>query len=315
MLYVPQKDDEKIIHGMNLLCLCFDSKKYNPAFFCWYTKSSLAKDFFRINTKLAVNQANIPSSAIKEMPIPDIGLIKQKDIVLSLDRIQKSISEKQGQLEFLDCLVKSRFIEMFGEPNGNPLNWKIGKISDVAKCVAGATPSTSVPTYWENGSIPWLSSGEVNKYRIYETDSKITQEGYAHTSTKMVPAHTVVLAMAGQGKTRGTAAMAEISLCTNQSICSLVNNEKINPEFLLALLKNQYDELRAASNGAEGRGGLNLKIIGSFPIYIPPIELQNDFARFVKLIDKSRFVVQSQIKDLQELLDSKMDEYFGGDEE
>ena len=130
----------------------------------------------------------------------------------------------------------------------------------------------------------------------------------------MVPAHTVVLAMAGQGKTRGTAAMAEISLCTNQSICSLVNNEKINPEFLLALLKNQYDELRAASNGAEGRGGLNLKIIGSFPIYIPPIELQNDFARFVELIDKSRFIVQSQIKDLQELLDSKMDEYFGGDE-
>ena len=109
MLYVPQKDDEKIIHGMNLLCLRFDSKKYNPAFFCWYTKSSLAKDFFRINTKLAVNQASIPSSAIKEMPIPDIGLIKQKDIVLSLDRIQKSISKKQGQLEFLDCLVKSRF--------------------------------------------------------------------------------------------------------------------------------------------------------------------------------------------------------------
>ena len=94
---------------MNLLCLRFDSKKYNPAFFCWYTKSSLAKDFFRIHTKHAVNQASIPSSAIKEMPIPDIGLIKQKDIVLSLDRIQKSISEKQGQLEFLDCLVKSRF--------------------------------------------------------------------------------------------------------------------------------------------------------------------------------------------------------------
>ncbi|MDD7212766.1 MAG: hypothetical protein PUH76_00895 [bacterium] len=109
VLYVPQKDDEKIIHGMNLLCLRFNSKKYNPAFFCWYTKSSLAKDFFRIHTKHAVNQASIPSSAIKEMPIPDIDLIKQKDIVLSLDRIQKSIIEKQGQLEFLDCLVKSRF--------------------------------------------------------------------------------------------------------------------------------------------------------------------------------------------------------------
>ena len=240
---------------------------------------------------------------------------QQSKIANELSDLHRMLTLKREALEGLDSLVKSRFMEMFGDPNDNPLNWKIGKISDVAKCVAGATPSTSVPTYWENGSIPWLSSGEVNKYRIYETDSKITQEGYAHTSTKMVPAHTVVLAMAGQGKTRGTAAMAEISLCTNQSICSLVNNEKINPEFLLALLKNQYDELRAASNGAEGRGGLNLKIIGSFPIYIPPIELQNDFARFVELIDKSRFIVQSQIKDLQELLDSKMEEYFGGDEE
>ena len=219
---------------------------------------------------------------------------EQVRIAIDLTNISNAIENKHVQLNMLDGLVKSRFMEMFGDPNGNPLNWQIGKISDVAKCVAGATPSTSVPTYWENGSIPWLSSGEVNKYRIYETDSKITQEGYAHTSTKMVPAHTVVLAMAGQGKTRGTAAMAEISLCTNQSICSLVNNEKINPEFLLALLKNQYDELRAASNGAEGRGGLNLKIIGSFPIYIPPIELQNDFARFVKLVDKSRFVCHSR---------------------
>ena len=252
--------------------------------------------------------------AFKERSVLALSLEEQKKIIDSLDTINACLTKKKDQIAELDSLVKSRFMEMFGDPNGNPLNWQIGKISDVAKCVAGATPSTSVPTYWENGLIPWLSSGEVNKYRIYETDSKITQEGYDHTSTKMVPAHTVVLAMAGQGKTRGTAAMAEISLCTNQSICSLVNNEKINPEFLLALLKNQYDELRAASNGAEGRGGLNLKIIGSFPIYIPPIELQNDFARFVELIDKSRFIVQSQIKDLQELLDSKMDEYFGGDE-
>ena len=72
-------------------------------------KKLLSEELFRIHTKHAVNQASIPSSAIKEMPIPDIDLIKQKDIVLSLNRIQKSIIEKQGQLEFLDCLVKSRF--------------------------------------------------------------------------------------------------------------------------------------------------------------------------------------------------------------
>jgi len=199
---------------------------------------------------------------------------------------------------------------MFGDIDNKPSRWTIAKIQDIAKCVAGATPSTSRHEYWENGTIPWLSSGEVNKYRIYETNTKITRLGYDSTSTKLIPPHTVVLAMAGQGKTRGTAAMAEIELCTNQSICSLVTNKKMNPEFLLFYLKDQYEQLRAVSNGEGGRGGLNLKIIGAFPIMVPPIELQNKFAAFVEQIDKSKFVVQQQIKDLQELLDKKMDEYF-----
>ena len=183
---------------------------------------------------------------------------------------------------------------MFGDIDNKPSRWTIAKIQDIAKCVAGATPSTSKHEYWENGTIPWLSSGEVNKYRIYETNTKITRLGYDSTSTKLVPPHTVVLAMAGQGKTRGTAAMAEIELCTNQSICSLVTNKKMNPDFLLFYLKEQYEQLRAASNGEGGRGGLNLKIIGAFPIMVPPIELQNKFATFVEQVDKSKFIYHSK---------------------
>lgn len=183
---------------------------------------------------------------------------------------------------------------MFGDPNFNDKNWDRLQIRDIGECVAGATPSTKVNEYWENGTISWLSSGEVHKRRIYSTDSKITQSGYDHASTKMVPAHTVLLAMAGQGKTRGTAAMAEIPLCTNQSICSIVNNEKINPEYLMEYLTLEYNELRSASNGGEGRGGLNLKIIGDFPINVPPINLQNEYAEFIKQIDKSKFVCYSK---------------------
>lgn len=229
---------------------------------------------------------SIKLSDIGNIDIPVIDKAKQEEKVSEIESICSTIRNKKKQILNFDFLVKSRFIEMF--ENYSSL-WPKTRIGGIAKCVAGATPSTSKKEFWENGTIPWLSSGEVNKYRIYETNSKITKSGYEHTSTKLVPAHTVVLAMAGQGKTRGTSAMAEISLCTNQSICSLVCNEKMNPEFLLFFLKNKYEELRAASNGAEGRGGLNLKIISTFPIYIPPIELQNRFADFVHLVDKSRF--------------------------
>ncbi len=117
--------------------------------------------------------------------------------------------------------------------------------------------------------------------------------------------------MAGQGKTRGTAAITEIELCTNQSICSIVTNEKINAEYLLNFLKMQYKELRRASTNTDGRGGLNLKIIGNYPIMLPPMELQKQFAAFVEQIDKSKFVIQKSLDETQLLFDSLMQEYFG----
>ena len=231
---------------------------------------------------------------LKETTIEYVDKDTQLKIIDELNMINYALRNKINKLTLLDKLIKSRFIELFGDSNLNNKHWMTGRINDIGKCVAGATPSTIVKEYWENGTIPWMSSGEVNKGRIFETDTKITELGYNNASTKLVPPKTVVLAMAGQGKTRGTAAMTEIELCTNQSICSIVNNEKVNPEYLLYFLKMQYDELRSSSNGAEGRGGLNLKIIGNYPIMIPPINLQNEFADFVQLIDKSKFVDYSR---------------------
>lgn len=74
------------------------------------------------------------------------------------------------------------------------------RIGDFAMCFPGATPKTTHPEYWENGTIPWMSSGEVNQEEVTFTEKKITQKGYDATSTKMVPANTVVIALAGQGK-------------------------------------------------------------------------------------------------------------------
>ena len=99
-----------IIHGMNLLNIRFDQQKYTPSFFVWYTKSAKAKNFFRENTKHAVNQASIASSAIKSMPVPDVPLDYQETISNSLNQIEKTIHSKQNLLCSLDSLVKSLFV-------------------------------------------------------------------------------------------------------------------------------------------------------------------------------------------------------------
>ena len=158
------------------------------------------------------------------------------------------------------------------------------ELGEIAKCYAGATPRTGVSEYWDNGTIPWMSSGEVNKGKVYSTETKITQLGYDSCSTKMVPANTVVVALAGQGKTRGTVAIIKIPLCTNQSLCSIVcEDEKVNNEYVFHFLRTQYQQLRNISSGDGSRGGLNLQMIKNFRIPLPPIELQNEI---VSILDK-----------------------------
>lgn len=183
----------------------------------------------------------------------------------------------------------SQFIEMFGGVDNNPKSYDIKKVGDFAECFAGATPSTKIPSYWDNGNIPWMSSGEVHKGRVQDTDAKITQQGYDGCSTKMVPIHSIVVALAGQGKTRGTVAINDIELCTNQSLCAIVPNEEVNYEYLFHNLRGRYKELRSMSGDVDGRGGLNLKHIQSIKVIVPPMSEQMKFVSIARQADKSGF--------------------------
>ena len=162
-------------------------------------------------------------------------------------------------------------------PNG--VEYK--RIGDFAMCFPGATPKTTHPEYWENGTIPWMSSGEVNQEEVTFTEKKITPKGYDETSTKMVPVGTVVIALAGQGKTRGKVAITRIPLCTNQSLCAIVVDETVISKYLFHYLRSQYARIREISSGDGTRGGLNLKMIRAYVVPVPPIEVQEEIVRIL----------------------------------
>lgn len=153
-------------------------------------------------------------------------------------------------------------------------------IGSFAQCVAGATPNSKDPSLWD-GNIPWMSSGEVNKRIIRSTDRCITQRGFDSCSTKMIPAGAVVVALAGQGKTRGTVARTRIELCTNQSLCAIISDANVDSNFLFHYLVSQYNNLRAVSSGDGTRGGLNLKMIREYRVPFPPLEVQREIARIL----------------------------------
>jgi len=141
-----------------------------------------------------------------------------------------------------------------------------------------------VSKYWENGHIPWMSSGEVNYETTDKTEKFITEEGLKNSSAKYVPKNSVVIALAGQGKTRGKVARTRIDLTTNQSLAAITfDDTKINSDFVFYFLQSQYLQLRQVSSGDGTRGGLNLQMISNYKIPVPPLAEQE---RIVAILDK-----------------------------
>ena len=150
----------------------------------------------------------------------------------------------------------------------------------------GGTPSTERQEYWENGTVPWLSSGEVHKKIIRFADGRITEEGFQHSNARFYPTHSILIALAGQGKTRGTAAITEIEVTSNQSIAAVIpNKELVEPYFVYYYVDWLYQELRSMSAGA-GRAGLNLSILAKVPIKLPNKLVQERIAAVLSCIDR-----------------------------
>lgn len=115
----------------------------------------------------------------------------------------------------------------------------------------------------------WMSSGELNKKFVFDVEGRITTEGLLNSSTHIIPPFCVLIGLAGQGKTRGTAAYNYISLCTNQSIAAILPNDKYDSLYLYYVVDSKYDYLRLLSSGDGGRGGLNKNLLNSLEIVFP----------------------------------------------
>lgn len=189
----------------------------------------------------------------------------------------------------------SRIDDLIAEHCSDGVEFKA--ISEIADCYSGATPASGVPSYWENGTIPWMSSGEVNKGTVYDTDKNITQAGFDSCSTKMIPPNAVVIALAGQGKTRGMVARTRLSLCTNQSLCSIILNVAIvESDFLYYFLTTQYQQLRSVSSGDGTRGGLNLQMIRSYRVPVPPLKVQREIVKILDTFAKLEAELKAELE-------------------
>ncbi|MCP4522150.1 MAG: restriction endonuclease subunit S [Cytophagales bacterium] len=177
-------------------------------------------------------------------------------------------------------------------------NWREIKIGDLAIVKAGGTPRTNIKEYW-GGDIRWMSSGELNLKQVYDVEGRITDLGLKKSSAQLLPINSVLIGLAGQGKTRGTVAMNKVPLTTNQSVAAILPCDDIDSYFLYQNLDNRYEEIRRMSTGDGGRGGLNLSIIKSIKVLLPPFPEQKKIAKILSTWDEAIEQNQKLIEQLK----------------
>jgi len=265
-------------------------------------------------------QKNLTGTNLKKLKLRVPGYTEQRKIAKILSTWDKAISaterlidnSKQQKKSLMQQLLtgENRLFDDSGKPFD--VEWEELTVGAVANLTAGGTPSTKHPEYW-GGEIPWMNSGEINLKQVCSVEGRITELGLKKSSTKEIPINSILIALAGQGKTRGTVAINRIKLCTNQSIAAIMPNEqKLDPEFLYFNLDSRYKELRAMSTGDGGRGGLNLSILKSITLKLPTIEEQQKIATVLTNADKEIELLQQQLADLKQEKKALMQQLLTG---
>ena len=179
-----------------------------------------------------------------------------------------------------------------------PTEWVIKSLRWLSKRYTGGTPDKGNEAYWFEGHIPWLNSGAVNAFYITEPSAYISTEGLTNSSAKWIPKGALVMALAGQGKTKGMAAQLGLHATCNQSMAAIVPDRHINPRYLLWWLAANYKNIRNLAGG-EARDGLNLELLGAIPCPVPDENEQQAIADFLdretetidKLIARKRTLI------------------------
>lgn len=287
---------EVFIHGMNLLRLKADRSIVEPEYAELYFRSPRFKQQVSKIAKKAVNQASFSVSNLKELEFPLMSLCDQRDVIKKLSFITAQIEYNQKAIGELSLLVKSRFVEMFGDPATADAKHELLAIGNFADVQTGATPLRRESKYY-GGSIPWVKTGEVSRNFANGVEENITETAIKETNCKVFPAGAILVAMYGQGDTRGKAAILPFEAATNQACAAIMPSPAHNEMFLNAQLQLLYEDMRAKSLGGNQKN-LSLGIIKSMKVILPPMEAQQEFATFVSQVDKSRFISMSRYRDI-----------------
>ena len=283
----------------------FPDKNECDAKFLWYQLND-EKRWPRAGT----GQPFIKPSDVKRHKVFLPPIEEQRRIAAILDQAETLRTQRRTALALLDSLTQSLFLDMFGDPVANPKGFTKQPLSEVAEITTGSTPGRGSDGYY-GGNIPWIKTTEVTGGEIHDTEEKLTESGLKAIRGKLHPINSIVVAMYGQGQTRGRCALLRIEASCNQA-CGVVRpSEEFVPWFMFTQLLLAYERLRALGRGGN-QENLNLQLLGSFEVLLPPLPLQQTFATRIASIEALKTTHRRALAALDALFASLQQRAFTG---
>ena len=260
----------------------------------------------------SAGQKRVPKTFLEkyEVNLPEVE--KQNEMADTLEYIGKLIALRKEQLAKLDELVKSRFIELFGDPSSNPMGWKETTVGEECHYIKDG-PHKSLPDVGEGNGYPFISVRNiVNGYIDFSTAKYISKQDYLDSIKKCHPQKGDMLY--SKGGTTGIAKLVDVDVefANWVHVAVLKFDASLNGIFFENMLNSDYcyDQSQKLTKGIANRD-LVLSAMAQIKMYKPPLELQEQFAAFVEQTDKSKLAIQESLAELETLKKALMQKYFG----
>ena len=290
-------------HLAGVIC----SENVNPSYLKYY---------FMVNkpNRLIVDESypSIRLSDISNMDIYLPNLDTQQKIAEVLDKAQELIDKRKEQIEVLDELVKSRFIEMFGDPVSNPKGWEKGKIADI---IIKTQYGTSNKANEENGQFKILRMGNITYNGQFDfSDMKYIDLTEDEQKKYLVYKGEVLFNRTNSKELVGKTAVYKENkpMAYAGYLVKAIPNERATGEFIAAYMNTKYvkSKLLNMAKNIVGMANINAEEFKKIDIYIPPIELQNEYIKFIEQVDKLKFEMEKSLKELEDNFNSLMEKAF-----
>ena len=269
----------------------------SDSFVTWAVSKTAGAKMPRLGTKDLMNA---------EIPVPNIE--RQKEIAEKFKKLEQLISLRKQQLAKLDELVKARFVEMFGDPVKNTMDWEIKPLSELGELnrgVSKARPRNSPELL--GGPYPLIQTGEVANAKTYITSFNSTYSEKGLAQSKMWPKGTLCITIAAN---IAQTSILTFDACFPDSVVGFISRNMTN-ELFIHYWFSFFQKILDEQAPQVAQKNINLKILSELNVIVPPLSLQNRFAAFVERVDQQKQTVQQSLEKLELMKKALMQEYFG----